>query len=217
MKKFILLTMILATAWQGWSQYDKDARKILDAVSDKYKDMSFTADFEFGLENKTAAVSENFVGSIAVSGDKYLANTKDGIVLNDGVDVYTFIPDGLEVNIATYYPEEEEIGFNNIFTVYKKGYKYALMEVQQNGSNVIELAPENPSTFSKIRMVVTPDISLEKFMIFNRNGNVFSYVIRNLRENVRFSEHHFELLTGANKDQVHYGGKLVTVEVIDFR
>ncbi len=221
MKRSIVLVITLAMSFAGWSQYDDEARAILDAVSEKYKQMTFTADFEFSLENKSAGVNDTYQGSIAVSGDKYKAVTKDGIILNDGTDVYTFMAEVQEVNISTYYPEDEEIGFNNIFTIYKEGYKYALMEIQENGNRVLELAPEEPKAFSKIRMIITPNIVIERFLVFNRNGNVWSYVISNLEENAELPANHFELLKNYDENSgqasVRYLNQLMTVEVIDFR
>ena len=217
MKQLVLITCMLMITTFGWSQYDKEALQVLDEVSTKYKDMSFKAGFEFIAENKVAGTSDTFSGSVVVSGNKFWASNPQGIVVNDGEDVFTFLAEVEEVNIDKYYPEEEEIGFHNIFTVYKEGYKYALMEIQQNGNRVIELAQEKPTTFSKIRLIVTPGTSIDRFMVFNRDGGVFTYRLMDIEENADIPSDQFTLLKGSNQDQVLFEGELVSVEVVDFR
>ena len=154
---------------------------------------------------------------MAVSGSKFWAANHKGIIVNDGEDVYTFLADAEEVNIDKYYPEEEEIGFHNIFTVYKEGYRYTLKEIQQNGNKLIQLDPEKEAAFSHIHLILKPNATIERFVIFNKDGGLATYRLMDIEENADIPADQFKLLKGSNEDQVLFEGELVSVEVVDFR
>ena len=206
MKSFILLFACVASGI-AFAQQDPEALKTLNAVSEKYKNMTFTAEFDYSIKNKTAGVDESFQGNIAVKGRKYRMKTSELEVLNDGTDLYNYIAEANEVNIATYYPEDEEIGIHNIFDIYQDGYKYALTGEEADGSQVIDLEPIERKTFFKIRMVVNKSVQVNQFIIFDRNGNVYTYSIKNFREKADIGDDFFVF------NAADYDG----IDIIDFR
>lgn len=216
MRKYTLLSFALFLSIQmiSFAQYDAKARDILDAMSAKYKNiLAYKASFSTSLVNEADGVNETFKGEITVKGDKYLLETTDQIVINDGEAVWTYLPDVNEVNIDVYDPDEDEITPSSIFDEYKKGYKYIWMEATvQNGvaCDVIDLIPNNAQNnqFFKIKMLIsTKDKTLTKWTMFEKSGNQHIYTISNFNSNISITDALFKF------DETKYPN----VEVVDLR
>ncbi|MBC7448017.1 MAG: outer membrane lipoprotein carrier protein LolA [Hymenobacteraceae bacterium] len=180
----LLLTTSVASA-----QQDPKAGKILDEMSAKYKSLkAFKASFQQTLENPLNKIKETMEGDITVSGSKFRLQTKGQEVVNDGKTMWTFMKAENEVNISDYDPDEEEISPTQIFTLYQKGYKYTYVEqMTENGIayDVVELAPEDRSnSLIKVRLQVSKkDRSVKSWKMFKKNGNRYSFVIKNFMPN----------------------------------
>jgi outer membrane lipoprotein-sorting protein len=103
-------------------------------------------------------------------------------VINNGTTVWTYLKESNEVNISDYQPEEDAITPTNIYTIHKKGYKYAYVEQKKEGGqtyDVVDLTPENKNAqIYKIRLVVNrKDRSVRSFKTFEKNGNRQNYLI----------------------------------------
>ena len=207
-KKNILSFISLIFFAQIQAQYDPQALAILDAMSKKYKQIDgFKAEFSQQLINKSVELNENISGQITVKGDKYILNISSQRIFNNGIDVFTYNPEIKEVTINTYNPEESEISIGNIYDIYKKGFKYALLETTSNGNRIIELDPESrEENYFKIRMTINSKEQLISFMIFERNGNKYIYTI------------HSFIVTNIPDDHFTFNpSKYPNVEIIDFR
>jgi len=215
MKRNILLIMtVVFIAQIAFAQYDEKAKVILDAMSSKYKQIeAYSAKFSASLINEAEGVNEQFGGDITVKGDKYILDTEDQMVINNGTTVWTYLPDVNEVNIDNYDPDEDEITPSTIFDEYKKGYKYIWMEtVVEDGvsCDVIDLIPNNAqdSQFFKIKMVISmKDKTLVKWTMFEKSGNKHIYTVRNFNSTTKVSDAAFTF----NKS------KYPNVEVVDLR
>lgn len=96
MKTHTVLTLALIIGIQivSFGQYDAKARDILDAMSAKYREIpAYKANFSTSLVNEADGVNEKFEGKITVKGDKYILETTDQTVINDGEAVWTYLPD----------------------------------------------------------------------------------------------------------------------------
>lgn len=212
--KFILTLIVIFIAQIGFAQYDEKAKGILDAMSAKYKRIpSYSAKFSASLINEAEGVNEQFGGDITVMGDKYILNTEDQIVINNGETVWTYLPDVNEVNIDTYDPDEDEITPSTIFDEYKKGYKYIWMETAtEDGQScdVIDLIPNNArdNQFFKLKMYITvKDKTLVKWVMFEKSGNKHIYTVRNFDSSKKVTDSNFKF------DASKYPG----VDVVDLR
>lgn len=216
MKKYTFLLTVLFTCMQivSFAQYDAKAGEILDAMSAKYKKIpSYRANFSTSLVNESEGVNETFSGEITVKGNKYILDTDDQLVINNGSTVWTYLPDVNEVNIDIYDPSDDEITPSSIFDEYKKDYKYIWMEsVTDTGvaCDVVDLIPNDVSKnqFFKIKMVITSkDKTLKKWTMFEKSGNKHIYIISQFKDKITVTDAYF------NFD----ASKYPDVEIVDLR
>ncbi len=216
MKRVALMFMMVCCVAMAYGQYDPAALKILDAMSAKYKSApAFSASFTQNLKNPTAGLDESIEGSIAVKGDKYLLQVSGQFVYNNSVDVYTYNPEINEVTIATYDGAEEEISLNNIYDIYKTGFKYGIYEVIK-GVTFIDLDPEDKSdkSYFKIRMEIDGNDNLQAFSVFEPSGNVYRYGISDFAERPEITDDYFvfDIRKHTNDPEV-----IDALETVDFR
>lgn len=212
MKKLILAAIVSAITFNlAFAQYDEKALAILESMSKKYQAMpAFNASFKYVLNNPTEKLNETFEGKIVVKSDKYKLEMEGQEIINNGKTVWTYLKELNEVNISNYSPEEQDISLNNIFGLYKKGYKYLFMEQIEGGKyDVVDLVPEDKSSsYFKIRLTIgAKDRILKSFMVFDKNGNRFLYEIITFKEDATITDKFFTF------DASKYPG----VEVLDFR
>jgi outer membrane lipoprotein-sorting protein len=214
MRKFIAFLFVLtAFASLAQAQQDPKAEKILEAMTKKYQSLKvFSANFTQTLENPKNKIKETMQGEIFVSGNKFRLKMKDQEIINNGTTIWTFMKSENEVNISDNDPDDQQMSPAAIFTLYKKGYKYALVdEVREAGQsyNIIELSPEdkNNSVF-KVRLQLNKkDNSVKNWTMFRDNGNRYVYSIKNFNPNPGIDAHFFSF------DKSKYKG----VKVIDLR
>lgn len=214
MKKFTLfLFVLIGFAVTVNAQYDKKALEKLEAMSKKYKATpAYQSKFIYSLINDVENIQEDFEGVITVKGDKFKLSLDEQEIFNNGVTVWTYLPEMNEVNIDNYNPEENEITPSKIYTAYKNGYKYIYLEdTKENGVpvSVIDLIPDNKDAqFFKIKLLISnKDNSLVGWTIFDKSGNKYRYSIKSFTPDVNITDKDFEF------DTKKYPG----VEVIDLR
>jgi outer membrane lipoprotein-sorting protein len=206
----LLLALFIPVAQ---AQQDPKAEKILEAMTRKYQSLKvFGAGFTQTLENPKTKIKETMQGDIYVSGNKFRLKMKDQEIISNGTTMWTFMKSENEVNISDVDPEEEQMSPNAIFTLYKKGYKYVLIdEIREGGQryNIIELSPEDKNNpIFKVRLQINKqDNSLKTWTMFRDSGNRYTYTIRNFNPNPEVDANFFSF------DKSKYKG----VKVIDLR
>ncbi len=180
-KTFALALGACITFSSVQAQNDPKAGEILESMSSRYKSIKgFKADFSYSMESPGSGIKENASGEITVKDNKFYLKLGGQEVINNGSTVWTYIKDANEVTITDYEPDADDITPSNIYTLYKKGYKYTLVMKESNKTDdVIDLTPENKnSQITKIRINVNKkDKSIKSFKTFERNGNKYNYVI----------------------------------------
>jgi outer membrane lipoprotein carrier protein len=209
MKKLIILSSLIILVLSASAQYDPEAKTVLDAMSTKYKKIgAFSASFSQKIENKMASVDEEITGKITVKGNKYKLEVIENEIFNNGKEVWVYSPELKEVTVSTYSPEEEEITPGNVYDIYKKGFKYALISTLANGDRIIELDPvSRDKTYHKIRLNIDNQNSLNTFTVFEKSGNQYVYSVKDFKAISSLQDSFFTF------DPAKYKG----VEVIDFR
>jgi outer membrane lipoprotein carrier protein len=191
------------------AQYDPKALATLDEMSKKYGSMSgFKATFTYSMSNPQAGINETSAGTITVKGSKFHLAMGNQEVINNGTTVWTYLKDANEVNISTYDPEDDDITPTKIYTIYKKGYKYLLVE-ENATTQTIDLIPENRNNpFFKVRLLIDKkDKSIKSWKIFEKSGNTFDYSVKTFTPNLVLKDAEFVF------DKTKYKG----VEVVDLR
>ncbi len=214
MKRYLSLLVLSASLMSAASaQQDPKAGKILDQMSAKYQTMkAFKANFTQTLENDATKVKENLSGDITVSGQKFRLKISGQEVINNGQTVWTYMKSENEVNISDYEPEDQEISPSQIYSLYKKGYKYSYVQEAKEGGeavDVIELSPEDRNNpVFKVRLKVSKtDKSVKSWQMFKKNGNQYTFLIKNFKPNPATDAGTFAF------DKAKYKG----VKVVDLR
>jgi outer membrane lipoprotein carrier protein len=195
------------------AQYDPRALAILDNMSNKYQNMgAYLANFTYALQNEQEGISESFDGTLLVDGDKFRLIMAGQEIYCNGITVWTYIEEINEVNIDNYYPDEMEMSPSNIYSAYKKGFKYQYIEeVKKNGNTtqIVDLVPEDSgSPFFKIRLSIGKEnLNLNGWEIFDKNGNRYNYTVNTFQNKSIKDPKEFEF------EVKRYPG----VEVIDLR
>jgi len=192
-----------------FAQYDPKALTTLDEMSKKYSTMSgFKAGFTYSMSNPQAGINESSNGTIIVKGSKFHLLMGNQEVINNGTTVWTYLKDANEVNISTYDPEDDDITPTKIYTIYKKGYKYILID-ENATTQTIDLIPENRNNpFFKVRLLIDKkDKNIKSWKIFEKSGNTYDYTVKTFTPNLVLKDTEFLF------DKTKYKG----VEVVDLR
>ncbi len=213
MKNLIFAFLGLFIAFSASSQYDPKALTILDAMAKKYKAIpAFEANISYTLTNDVEKINEEFKGKITVKGDKYRLVLPEQEVINNGVTIWTYLPEAKEVNIDNYDATSEDVNPSKIYEIYKKGYKYLYIQDKTEAGVVceeIDLVPEKKDAqYFKIKMLINKkDKSIINWTMFDKGGNKFKYSITKFNPTVKVEDTFFVF------DTKKYPG----VEVIDLR
>lgn len=208
MKKItFLLSFIFLNAYFLFSQDDKIALDMLNSMSDNYKKMKgFTSSFTYSMKNLTEDITDSFSGKISVRDDKYVLYIEGQKIINDSKTVWTYLEDLNEVTISDFDPSEQDISINNVFEVYKEGYKHKFID-KVNEINNVEIYPDDEGkSYFKISFAILENNLLSSFTVYDKSNSIFIYSIDDFLE----EELDNELFTFDLE-------KYLDIEVIDFR
>jgi len=224
MKKSIIISVILiATAYNAFAQKDADAQKILNGLSKKYRSYDLIkADFTFTLEDQQAGIKQTQTGTL-ISRPKankfkvsiYNATDKATVtqeIISDGKSQWTYIVKDKEVELSDVDHSEDNLNPAQLFTIYEHGYKYLYtgdQKIDGKVCQIVDLTPEDAKKpFFKVRLTIDKaKKQIYSALIFDKNGNRYTYTIRSFTPNPKVPE---TLFTFDKKD--HPG-----VEVVDLR
>lgn len=147
MKYFLTIILIfsgaIALAQNNYrGKNDPDAKKILDKVSQQFKNYkTVTADFTLKTYNGQGQLEDTHTGVLSMKGKKYRISMKGQEVYNDGSTVYSYDKGAQEVQLTRFDPSDPTITPQSIFTnFYDKDFLYKLNgESPQNGKTVQEI------------------------------------------------------------------------------
>jgi len=217
MMKKILLSLLVLTgvSYTIYAQTDEKAKVILAEVSKKYR--SYTTvktDFTFTLDNKQSKVKETQQGTLYVkaSANKYKVTMTDQDMISDGKSQWTYLKKDKEVQVSNVDNSSESLNPAQIFTIYEKGFKYLYTGETKAGAKtyqMIDLSPTDTNkSFFKIRLSIDKVAKrIASVLIFDKNGNRYTYTIKTFVPNVKVPETTFTF------DAKKYPG----VEVVDLR
>ncbi len=208
MRKYLGVFMLLASQLSV-AQFDPEAKAILDAMRDNYRNIeAFTATFTQKLTNESAGLEEQFEGTITVMDKFYKLIIGEREIYYDGTDLWSYNKDISEVTVSPYMEDEQEISLNNIWDIYQEGFKYILLSTNPNGNQVIDLDPiDRDGSYFKIRMIISRENRISSFTVFENTGNKYLYEITNFKEQADLTPDFFKF------DPEDYEG----IEVLDFR
>ncbi|WP_207422709.1 LolA family protein [Desertivirga brevis] len=200
MKKYILSALVVVgSVVSVLAQTDAKAKQILSEVSKKYRSYDvIKTDFTFTLDNPQAKIKETQSGTLyaKAKSNKYKVVMKGQDLISDGKTQWTYLKNEKEVQVNDVDNSPNAINPAKIFTIYEKGFKYLYtgdVKVAGKTQHVIDLSPvDTKRSFFKVRLNVdkaTKQIS--NAIIFDKNGNKYTYAIKAFSPNVKVPESTF--------------------------
>ena len=213
MKKSFLAVILLFLVKTTFAQYDPKALEILQAMGNRYKTIpAYEANFSYTLTNDVENVNEEFKGKLTVKGDKFRIALPEQEVINNGVTIWTYLPEAKEVNIDNYDKNSGDINPLKIYEIYEKDFKYLyIQDKTENGvlCEEVDLVPEKKDAqyFKWKLLIKKKDKVIQSLTMFDKGGNRYKYTITKFVPDSNVPESFFTF------DAKKYPG----VEVIDLR
>ncbi|WP_407527214.1 outer membrane lipoprotein carrier protein LolA [Lacibacter sp. MH-610] len=213
---FALVVYVTGTAQnKSMGQSDANAKKILDAVSNKFKTYKgVQASFSFTTEDAKGKIQGTKKGTLLMKGTKYRVTLTGGQdIFCDGVNIWTYDKAANEVTLSKFDPSQNTITPQKLFTnFYDKDFLYKLNgEKKQGGKTLqeIELTPyDKTKPFFKVYVWVDKATqSIYSTKVMEKSGNRYTYTVSSLNGNANLQDAQFVF------DKKKYPG----VEVIDLR
>lgn len=206
--------MMLGTTHSLLAQVDK-AKSILAEVSKKYRTYDvIKTDFTYTLDNPQAKIKETQAGTLYVKSklNKYKIVLKGQELISDGKSQWTYLKTDKEVQVSEVDNSPASLNPAKIFTIYEKGFKPLYTgDTKINGRtyHIVDLTPiDGKRTFFKVRLRIDKvNKQISNAVIFDKNGNHYTYAIKTFVPNVKVPESTFTF------DAKKYPG----IEVVDLR
>ncbi|MCU0390244.1 MAG: outer membrane lipoprotein carrier protein LolA [Thermoflexibacter sp.] len=192
-KLSFLLFALIGIVGNILAQSNKDPKveAVLNGMSERYKTFkSFQADFTYTIESTQEKIKDTQEGSIIVKGEKFRLNIGEQEIFNNMSTVWTYLKGENEVTITDYDPDGGDITPAEVYTMYKKGFKYTfaddVTDVDTKIYDVVDLIPEDRNlNYFKVRLVIDKKTKdLKSWKVFEKNGRRFLYTIVKFVPNV---------------------------------
>lgn len=208
-----MMAMIFTLSAQppkGMGSNDPDAKKILDAVSAKFKSFkTVQSKFSLKIENSSNKLVGSKAGTVYMKGTKYRINVTGQDIFCDGSNVWTVDKAAKEITISKLDPSNNTITPQKLFTnFYDKDFLYKLNS-DAKGVQEIELTPiDKTKPFHKVIVYITKATqTISSTKVFEKAGNRYTYTVSGMNTKSVIADATFVF------DQKNYPG----MEVVDLR
>lgn len=212
---FISATLVTAAqAGKNPTKNDPDAKKILDAVSARFKTFaSPQASFTYQVENAQGKALSTKRGSVVMKGNKFKVLMDGMEIFSDGKTVWNFDKSANEVTVNNLNESGSGMTPQRIFTnFYDRDFYYKMNGTKKVGGRTIheiELTPTDKTRpFHKVYVWVDKAANtIYSARFLEKSGGRYSYTINSLKPTSTLADAEFAF----NKSK--YPG----VEVVDLR
>jgi len=182
---FLLLTAAtIATSLFAQTSSDPDAKKILDAVSARFKSFkAIQAGFTYKVENADGKAISTKKGTVYMKGTKYRVSFVGQEIFCDGNTVWTYDKSSNEVTISKLDASSNTLTPQKLFTdFYDKDFLYKLNgEKKANGKTFqeIEMTPNDKTKpFHKVYLTIDKNAkTIYSTKVLEKAGNRYSYTV----------------------------------------
>ena len=210
---FALLLMSIVTIYaqpKGMGNNDPEAKKILDAVSAKFKTFkAVQAKFSLKIENAAGKNLGTKTGTVYMKGTKYRVSVTGQDIFCDGSNVWTYDKSSNEVTISKLDPTNNTITPQKLFTnFYDKDFLYKL-NGEVKGIQEVELTPiDKTKPFHKVLVSINKATqTIKTTKVFEKTGNRYTYSVSSMNTTSAVTDAQF----------VFDAKKYPDVEVVDLR
>jgi outer membrane lipoprotein carrier protein len=213
---FLVMALVAAQAQppKGMGSSDPNAKKILDAVSAKFKNYkSIQGKFSLKVENASGKAMGSKTGTVYMKGTKYRITSVGQEIFCDGSNMWTYEKTANEVTITKLDGSSNTITPQKLFTnFYDKDFLYKLNgESKVGGKTVqeVELTPiDKTKPFHKVLVFVDKlGQQIVSTKVFEKTGNRLVYSLSGMNTTTVIADAMFVF------DAKKYPG----VEVVDLR
>lgn len=177
---------------------DPDAKKVLDAVSAKFKTFSTVqAGFTYKVENADGKPMSNKTGTIFMKGLKYKVSFGDQEIFCDGKTVWSYDKSANEVTINDLDNSAGTITPQKLFTnFYDNDFLYLMNGEKKVGTKTlqeIEMTPTDKSKpFHKVYVQVDKAAkTLYSTKVLENGGNRYTYTVSSMKTNLPVADNQF--------------------------
>jgi len=182
---FLLLTVAtIASSLFAQTSSDPDAKKILDAVSARFKSFkAIQAGFTYKVENADGKAISTKKGTVYMKGTKYRVSFVGQEIFCDGNTVWTYDKSSNEVTISKLDASSNTLTPQKLFTdFYDKDFLYKLNgEKKANGKTLqeIEMTPNDKTKpFHKVYLTIDKNAkTIYSTKVLEKAGNRYSYTV----------------------------------------
>lgn len=213
---FLLFHTVLAFAQapKGMGASDPEAKKLLDAVSAKFKTFkTVKAGFTLKIENASGKVQGTKTGTVMMKGVKYRVSITGQEIFCDGATIWTYDVAAKEVQVTALDNSSGAISPQKLFTnFYDKDFLFVMgKDIKRDGKTfqVVELTPiDKTKPFFKVILEIDKSTKvLMSTRVFEKSGNRYLYAINSMATSSVIADDNF----------VFTAKKYPGVEVIDLR
>lgn len=221
LRNFLCLFIVAASFSQaeaqpgkGLGKSDPEAKKILDAVSAKFKTYkSVKATFTLAAENAAGKEQGSKSGTLQMKGIKYRVTLDGQDIYCDGKTIWTYDKGANEVQISLLDKSSGSITPQKLFTdFYDKDFLYKLNEEKRVGAKTIQSIELTPVDKTKpfFKVILEIDKAAKNIMstrVYEKSGNRYVYAVGTLKTGTEIPDATF----------VFDPKKFPGVEIIDLR
>ena len=216
MKKLYLIVAFMSTGLMLMAQTsnDPDAKKVLDAVSAKFKTFkTVKASFAYKVENAAGKALSTKTGTILMKGLKYRVSFGGQEIFSDGKTVWSYNKEDNEVTISSLDAASGTITPQKLFTnFYDKDFLYKMNGEKKVGAKTlqeIEMTPTNKDkAYHKVYVMVDKAAkTLYSTKVLEKGGSRYTYSVSSMNTTTPIADNQFVF------DKAKYPG----VEVVDIR
>jgi outer membrane lipoprotein carrier protein len=177
---------------------DPEAKKILDAVSAKFKTFtSVQAVFTYKVENASGKALSTKTGNILMKGTKYRLSFSGQEIFCNGTTVWNYDKAANEVTINNVDPSGGTITPQKLFSnFYDKDFYYTLNGEKKVGGKTIQEIQMTPVDKKKSFHTVYLQIdkatqTIYSTKVLENGGNRYSYTVTTMKTNVATADNQF--------------------------
>lgn len=176
---------------------DKQAQKIVDAVSKKVKAdspmiISYTMTIKSG--NK---ILETQKGTLLSNGEKFQLKAQGFEDYCDGANYWHYVKETSEVELSVIDQTNNIFNFPNMIKTYSKDFRPKLIREEET-NYVIDLIPKKSTNVSKIRIISNKTTNrLKEITIHVREGNTYQITFSSYKPNQQVKATDFSFPTQA--------------------
>lgn len=204
MKKLYIITAIctlftgLVMAQTNPTKNDPEAKKILDAVSAKFKTFtSVQASFTYKVENAAGKVLSTKTGTILMKGTKYKLSFGGQEIFCNGTTVWSYDKTANEVTISNVDPSGSTITPQKLFSnFYDKDFYYTLNGEKKIGTKVVQEIQMTPVDKKKSFHTVYLQIdkaaqTIYSTKVLENSGTRYTYTVNTMKTNIPAADNQF--------------------------